>query len=383
MMTADPRTGMIEAFIVAFALLALVLSPTGAVAQDDEVSFPPTAAGEWEGMLDFYGYLSIDAESPDGAFTAKVIDVIGSTRIRLGFTVDETGHVEGTMQVSLEWFDESVGAGPTGIPFHIMSDQRQNGALALSGTAARLVANGTLIHETITSSEGAVIEEVSGSEGRDLEWVFRVTNADCELVTGRLIESSGLSLMDSVLLPRITETASGSSIYNELVADLLLWPKSHATTEAVKAAMDKVTVVADELRLRQVPDASHLLELVDAWSGLMKQVKALNACGTAEVVWDPMFERSWLVMILQGALETVIESVDHYEARELIELWDLGMEQDAFDADVFLGFLDALHAKLDEAIQRGDAATIADILAFATAKGFPTLEAKAKAASGV
>lgn len=366
--------------MLAATLLALSVAPGGAAGQEGTVAFPFTTSGEWEGLLDFSGHLSIDSASEDGSFTVKVSDVIGSTTITLDFRVDGSGQVSGSMPVNLEWFDEVAGAASNGDPCHVLHDHRQSGTLTLSGTASRLVASGTLVHETNTVASGARVEEVSGSEDRDVEWVFGMTGVDSLRVTGALTEASCISLMGSALLAPVVQAEGGTTYHNALVAELLVRPTTQASPEALAAALDEVTLLSDQLRARSLPEASHLLELVDAWHDLRAEVDALDACDAGQVTWLPIFDRSWLVHILRSVLETAMERPDQYDAAELVGLWDVGIEQDALDGDLVVAFLDALWARLAEAIELDDAATMDEIHAFAVASGYPSLQADAEAA---
>ena len=367
---------------LAAALLPVVLLPAPTFAQDPEIDFPVTTSGRWEGRLEFSGSLSIDNASDDGSFVVKISDVIGSTSIPVDLNVSPDGTVDGTMVVYLEWFAESAGDTPLGRPYHVQTDHVQTGTLSLSGTAARLVAQGVVDYETITAAEGGIIEEVSGTEKTTIEWVFSLSEADCFLVTGVLTETSGLSLLGSALLPPVLHTDYGSEMHNELVAYLRLWPESEATSEAVEAAAEEVAALADQLKQREFPEASHLIALVDVWGDMQAEVAALNECPSAGGFVVPPFDKAWLVTFLQSILDTALESPDHYEARELIDLWDVGTHDNALDGELVVAFLDAFDDKLDEAIAEGDLETINDIAAFASANAYPGLEAKASTALG-
>jgi hypothetical protein len=357
----------------------VIVAPLAASAQEGDISFPLSTSGHWEGLLDVSGHMAHDYEGAEG-FNVGVTDVIGSTQITLEFQVGEEGGVSGSMPVRLEYFEEVAGRHPAGDPFHDVSDHRTSGTLILSGDAARLVARGSLLHEYDVYSSGELV--LSGSKDSDVEWVFAITEADCLRATGTLIETSGRSFMNSVLLPPVYDDGAGTIRYNELVARLEVWPTSDATPEAVQAALDEVIALADGLKGRELPEASHMLELVDAWTDLVAEVSALSDCETAHVSWVPHFDRAWLVLVLQTSLDTALESPDHYEASELIDLWNVGKDEDAMDGELVVDLLDAFHDKLDEAIEDGDGGTIGDILAFAAANGYPELEAKAKAAAG-
>ncbi len=375
--TASPpvRFGWLR--VLLSVALAFAASPVVVAAQDTDSSLPFTTSGEWQGLLDFSGYFTIDSVSDDGSFTVKVSDVIGSTGISLALRVDAEGQVTGTMPVHLQWLDEAAGAASNGDPFHVLHDHRQDGVLNLSGTAVRLVASGTLTEETDTVADGDFVEEVSGTRARDVEWIFGIKRDDCDRVTGGLIEASGVSLMGSALLPAVVENGSGSTYHNELKTELLLWPTSTATPEAVRSALDEVIAMADELRASRIPLAGFLLDVVDAWTDLQAEVMALGECQTP-VAWDPAFDRSWLVNVLNDALATALESVEDYDGDELMDLWRVGKEQHALDGELIVGLMDALYGLAVQALQSGDDATADEILGFLTEQGYTEMAARAK-----
>jgi hypothetical protein len=376
-------TGLDRRFVavVLGALLTAAGLPVPSAAQGDGVAFPSTTSGDWEAIFDFSGFLSRDYKGANG-FNVTLSDVIGDTTMSLAFHVDPEGRVNGTMVVNLEWFDESAGAASNGDPFHVLHDHQQTGTLILSGTADRLVAKGVLVHATNTVASGAEVEEVSGEVSRDVEWVFRLTRADCLNVTADLTEASGTSLVSSALLPRDLDTGSGTVYHHELVARISAWPATLAAPEAAAAAVEEVTQLADELKAREFPAASHLLDLIDAWFDLQAELAALNDCETAQVFWAPLLDHPWLVKILRGALETALESPDHYDAGELIDLWDVGKAEHVIDADLTIAFIDTFDDKLDEAIAGGDVATIETVRSWAADNGWTTMEEKASAALG-
>ena len=370
---------------VAGALFAVAIMDAlipSAAAQDDGIEFPPMTSGvPWEGYLDFSGFISIDYAAPDGSFTTTVTDVIDSTVITLGFTIGDGGQAEGTMTVDLTWFSEAAGAASNGDPFHVVHDHHQTGTLRLSGTAARLVANGTLVHETNTFASGSRVEEVSGSEERDVEWVFEATEAQCARVTAGLVEASGRSLVGSALVPRDVRN-DDTTYHNELVAQILAWPRT-ANPEAVEAAVERVRTRYDELRAPDHPAAAQLWALIYAWSELSAELAALSECQAVNMDWQPEFSGSWLDEIIRDILATALEDPDHYEASDLIDMWDAMMHEGVRDTDLILAIVDELHAKVDAAIAASDRETIIDIYHFAAANGRPLLYEKASAALGL
>ncbi len=363
-------------------LLSVLLVPTSAGAQADGLEFPPVA-GQWEGVVNFAGFLSSDSSYDDGSFTVSLTDVIGDTTIFFDLDVDDDGQVtSGNMSVDLTWFVEIVGAQEAlGVlhPTRVVHDHHQTGTLQITGNANRLVAAGTLTHTTNTNAEGSRVEEVSGTETRQVEWVFRAIESTCARVTAELVAASGISLIGTVLIARDT-VGDNQEIHNRLGLQLWAYPASVEHPEEIKEALDEISVRTDELRAREIPEASDLLRLVDAWNDLNAKLAALNECQTTLVGWQPQSEESWLVDVLQEALEKAMHNEDFYEASELIDLWTAGLQEGALNGELVVRFLDSFNAKLSEAIAKNDTATITDILAFASAYGYSNLSSKAKAA---
>lgn len=363
-------------------LLGMLLVPASAGAQDAGIEFPPVE-GQWEGMVNFAGFVSSDSAFDDGSFNVSVTDVIDDTAIFFDLEVDDNGQVtSGKMSVDLTWFAEGVGAEEALgqlHPFRVVHDHHQTGTLEITGNANRLVAAGTLMHTTNTSADGDLVEEVSGTEARQVEWVFHAIQSTCVRVTAELVEASGVSLIRTVLIPRDIVDADGET-HNRLGLQLWAWPASVEDPEEIKEALEEISARTDELRAREIPEASHLIRLVDALSDLDAKLAALNECQAARVGWLPQSEKSWMIDVLAEALDKALDNEDFYEASELIDLWTAGLAEGAVNGELVLRFLASFNAKLSEAIANNDTATITDILAFASAYGHPTLYSKAKAA---
>jgi hypothetical protein len=366
---------------VVAVLLATVVAPTHSGAVDAVSGFPPVGNDTWEGLVFFSGSLSSDSEAADGSFSTSITDVINDTAISVDFVVGSDGRVtSGTMDVDLTWFKETVGTTPVNLdPFRVVHDHHQTGRLQITGSAERLVVSGTLTHTSNTMADGDTVEEVSGTESRDVEWVFSAVENTCAKVTAELVEASGISLINSALIPRVNVSDS-QEIHSDLVLGMLVWPASVDDPDAVNAAIEKVVDLANLIHDRDFPSAANLLELVDAWNDLNTMLARLEVCQTPLGDWGPVSTRSWLVGVLQRAVDKALENQETYDAQELIDLWDAAMHEQALDGDLVVRLLDAFHDKLDEAIADGDTATITDILAFAAAYGYPNLHAKAKAA---
>jgi hypothetical protein len=366
---------------VAATVVLGLLVPVSAGAYGAGISFPPVA-GSWEGAVFFSGQFASDSVFEDGGFSVSLSDVIDSTTITVDFTVDANGQITGgEMKVDLTWFKESVGADSTGDPYRLVYDHHQTGVLALSGTADRLVASGTLLWETNTSADGDVIEEVSGSEPVAIEWVFQAYESTCAKVGGNLIEASGNSLMATAL---VTATGGEGTTYNNaLVVELLVWPSEIEDAEKVQKVQEALEALQDdagEILSREFPEAEHVYGLVKNWEALNAELAGLASCQAEVVGWVPESGGSWLVGIVQLTLAQALESQDHYDVADLVGLWVAGFQVGAMDGELIVGFLDAFDDKLDEAISLGDVATIQDVLVFAAQYGYSGLYAKAKTA---
>jgi hypothetical protein len=198
-------------------------------------------------------------------------------------------------------------------------------------------------------------------------------------VTAELVAASGTSLIRTALTQRDTVDDSRES-HNRLDLQLWAWPASVEDPEEIKEALEEISARTDELRAREIPEASHLIRLLEALHDLDGKLAALNECQTARVGWLPQSGISWMVDVLQEALGKAMDNDDFYEAYELIDLWTVGVSQGAVNGELVLRFVASFNAKLDEAIANNDTATITDILAFASAYGHPPLYSKAKAA---
>ncbi len=367
----------------AILLLGLLVVPSYAAAQDNEISFPPTGgSGEWEGLVNFAGFVSSDIVTEDGSFTTSVTDIIGDTAILVDFTVDEDGQVtSGQMRVDLTWFVESVGAAaPSFEPYHVVHDQRQTGVLSVSGDADRLVAAGSLTHTTNTNTaRSGTVDAVSGTKTQQVEWVFHAIDANCVRVTAELVEAWGISIMNTVLVPRVT-VGDGQEIHNQLGVQLWVYPADIEDPEAFRKALDEAVLLASELDMRDTPEAEHLEAVVDAWTDLRIEMAKLDECQTQMIGSNPEAEESWLVEVLQRALHKGLDNADLYDASELIDLWFVGAHEGAIDGDLTIRFLDAFDDKLDEAISMNDIGTITDILAWASLYGYANMTQKAQGA---
>lgn len=351
-------------------LLAFVLFPVDAAAQDGEISLPPES-GDWTGRVLFSGYHSTDVERGDGSFDATVTDVIEDTFISLAFVVGADGQItSGTMWVDLIWFTESAGTSPsTNDPYHIESAQFQEGTLSISGGADRLVASGTLSHTTdVNSARYGEIEEVSSTEDREVEWTFQLVEVNCAFASGEILWSSGVSLMNRVWQP------DSDSEHNALEVKLVAWP---AGLTEDPAALAEVSLAEDRIRQSDYPEAEDLLDLVEAWNRLNAELAGYDQCQAEQLGWTATAERSWLTSVVQEALGKALDNSDYYKPYELSWLWSVGLQLQALDEALMSRFLDVFDQKLDQAIALSDTDALVSIEAFAGAYGYDDLYDKA------
>ena len=363
-------------------LIAGLLVPAQVGAQDGQIAFPPVEDGAWEGTVFFSGYTSSDGDRSDGSFFTNVTDVIDDTEITVDFVVGDDGQVtNGKMTVDLTWFSDGVGTMPTTLnPYHVMSDHHETGTLAITGNANRLVAAGTLTHETNVATEtSASVEGVSGVETQTVEWVYQGVEATCARFTAALVGATGTSWMQAARLPEVVESGRTTS-HNVISTHLLAWPANFEFPQKVWDVMQEVDNLADGIRLREYPETGDILRVVQAWSDLNAELARLDECQTEFVGSVAESDKSWLVGILQEALNKALDNPGFYEASEFNTLWDLGLQEGALSESLMGRFLDVFDTKLDEAIADGDPDTMYDILAFAAAYGFPDLYSRAKAA---
>jgi len=381
--------GSLRRALLAFLVVGVFTPTVTAASQGSEISFPPVGSGQWEGLVLVSGFITEEWDRSDGTFGVSVTEIVENS-VNLDFTVDAEGAVtEGTVTVRLDWLAEDVGTAPVSHdPYHVVHFYQQSGTLVLSGTAERMVAAGTLNYEAYTEASGALVEGSESVESIDVEWVFRGFEASCVRVSARLVETSAnAGVMGAARLPR--EVLSGSTrIYNEIVTQLLTWPAELEDPDQIAKAITAAEQAAKDLEIRELPEARHLLEVVQAWNALNAELAALDTCQKQIVGWVPQAQQSWLTELLRAALKTALAfdiegnllNVDHYMTTELVDLWDAGLQEQAIDGDLLVRFLDAFHIKLDEAVAEANVAEIIDIFAFASRFGFPNLYDEAKAA---
>lgn len=368
---------------VALVLVGLLVMPTSVGAQTREIAFSP---GVWIGSVFFWGSHETDGVRGDGT-TYHDVTTVTASEITFNLAISEGRQViDGTMTVDIAWVSEGTGEKPvTGDPYHVTFDNRQTGKLAIEGTASRLVASGSLEHEVKTFSDSELLTDETVFV--DVEWVFRPAEVTCALVTGRLTEAVGNSLMRTVLMPREGTVDVGGEYINALVSLFRAWPEVE-NPEAVVEAVVKLNELANEAVSGQ-PTPAKLQALVLAVEVLRAELARLAACRIAPPGFLAPAGEEWLETILIMLLSKALETPGDYSAQELISLLNTGVRGGAVGASssdpeaaaqLYEAFGDALDHALDLAIAGPDPGSITDIAMAAAQYGYSDLYQKAVAA---
>jgi hypothetical protein len=339
-----------------------------AFAQTSPRRLPP---GIWEGSVLFNG--THDTVFSEGTHTVREVT---ASSINFEMLVDQQGHViDGEMEVDISWIQDTTGTAPsTDAPVHIFSEQRQTGVLTLSGDAARISAAGTLDWETMTyDTEGDLIEEVSGTEPEEVEWAFQAFQVDCAGISGRLIETKGLSLIGSAVGPQVVFD-DGFEVVHDLVALLWAWPQFSDPSVMADAVLE-VTEAAEEI-LSGTPTVEEIEQLVRLIEAVRLELSRLEACRIPVEGFVPQYNDSFLASLLRQALKAALD-LGEYSAQELISLLNLAARGQAINAELHEQFGQSLDQALDHAAEAGDFDTIRDIAAAAGRYGYPDLYAEA------
>ena len=362
-------------------LVALSGLAAGAAAQEEPASSDAITPGTWEGRFTLAGYSAYDSLSDDGTFGVGATEVSGETRMPVSLKVAADGSVAGSMDVTLRYVDESAGADALGNPYHVVHDTRQVGQLALSGDVTRIAASGTLTESSMTRVETGIVEDMTQTRDRPVEWVFQELVLTCETAFATLDSTRGISLVASAGLPP-EYTTGPTQHYNQLVALLEIWPVGEADSELITDLEQALNERVDELRSSQSPPADEFAGLVGAWHELQEQVASLNECDPPPGYFETTLDRAWLVILLRRTLTDAIEHPAwvNYDAQEMVALWELARAEDALGVDLRDVFYEAFAETLDKAIADGDAGTIAVIEEFAAKSFWSELQAQAEAA---
>lgn len=360
--------------LAALAVVTTVLAAPLSAGGQDEIAFTP---GPWEGSVLFGG--SIQSSSPNAAsqrfptFSTITIDLV----------VDEKGNVTGgSMVVDISWLQDGVGTTPgTGDPYHITSDHEQTGTLAMSGTVERLVATGTLSWKReIFDTDGNSVYDGPRVSPEDQVWVFEASQSDCGLLTGSLVEASGIGLMFSVKLP--AEFSDGDeTTTNELVAVSRIWSKSDAAADIATDVAILNDVVNEAIANEEVT-LQDLKILVFAFEDLAERLAVLELCEAEALGLAPGTGEDFLAELLRNLLFKALENSSELEVQELIALLNIGARGGALSGpeeavELFEAFEEALTQKLAEAVDEGYYGDVEDIAVAAGSHGFTDLYADA------
>ncbi len=353
-------TRRLARWIVPFsAALILNLPAVGVPSQALDVS-----PGPWEGEVLF-----------DGALISTVVRVVDSSEIIFTATVDANGDVtDGTMSVDILWSD-------TGSQY-ATSDHHEFGTLTLGGGVDRLVAAGTLTHDTlIYDSDGKFIEEPSGTREEEVSWIFSASNTTCALLSGTLDEAEGSSLMRSTLI------SSDNEYSNQFVVAYHAWPADSSRADEVADSIADLADTIQKALASETPSPNDLALMVLALEAVRNSAVNLELCDFGLDLTTDTGEDA-LAVLMNELIAKALEQADQYSPQELIKLLNIGVRSGAVTPkggvsgadEVYATFGDVLSDALDAAIAEADAATILDVTTAARQYGFSDLYERGLAA---
>jgi hypothetical protein len=348
-------TRRLARWIVPFvAALILNLPAVGVPGQALDVS-----PGPWEGEVLFDGALTVGG-------TRRVVD---ASDIVFTATVRANGDVtDGTMNVDIVWSDTESQYGTS-------SDHHEFGTLTLGGGVDRLVAAGTLTHDTlIYDSDGKFIEEPSGTREEEVSWIFSASNTACALLSGTLESAGGRSFFNSAVIQ------FGDEYTNELVVVYHAWPADLNGAEEVADSVAELADTIQEALASGTPTPNELALMILALEALRNSATRLDSCGAGVDLTTDTGEDA-LAVLMNELIAKALEQAEEYSPQELIKMLNIGVRSGAVTPkggvtgadEVYATFGDVLSAALDEAIADGDAATILDITMAASQYGFSDL----------
>jgi hypothetical protein len=352
-------TRRLARWIIPFTVvLVLNLPAVGVPSQALDVS-----PGPWEGEVLF-----------DGALISTVRRVVDSSEIIFTATVNANGDVtDGTMSVDILWSDSGGEAS---------SDHHEFGTLTLGGGVDRLVAAGTLTHDTlIYDSKGSLIPEPSGTREEEVSWIFSASNTTCALLSGTLDEAEGRSFLRSTLI------SSGDEYSNGLVVAYHAWPaNSSGAVEVAESVADLADIIQEALA-SETPSPGDLAAMVIALEAVRNSAVKLELCDFGLDLTTDTGE-DVLAVLMNELIAKVLEQADQYSPQQLIKLLNIGVRSGAVTPkggvtgadEVYATFGDVLSDALDAAIADADAATILDITTAARQYGFSDLYERGSAA---
>ena len=337
--------------VVFSAALILNLPVVGVPSQALEVS-----PGPWEGVVVF-----------DGALISTVQRVVESSEIVFTATVNAAGDVtDGTMSVDIFWSDTGGEAS---------SDHHEVGTLTLGGGVDRLVAAGTLTHDTlIYDSQGSLIPEPSGTREEQVSWIFSASNANCAVLSGTLDEAEGSSLMRSTLI------SSDNEYSNQFVVAYHAWPADSNRADEVADSLADLADIIQKALASDTPSLDDLLSLILTLEAVRNSAVELELCDFGLDLTTDTGEDA-LAVLMNELIAKVVEQADQYSPQDLIKLLNIGVRSGAVTPkggvtgadEVYATFGDLLSDALDAAIAEADAATILDITTAARQYGFSEL----------
>jgi hypothetical protein len=340
------------------AALILNLPAVGVPSQALDVS-----PGPWEGEVLF-----------DGALISSVPRVVDSSEIIFTATVNANGDVtDGTMEVDILWSDSGSEAS---------SDHHEYGTLTLGGGVDRLVAVGTLTHDTlIYDSNGRFIEEPSGTREEQVSWIFSASNTTCALLSGTLDEAEGSSLMRSTLI------SSDNEYSNQFVVAYHAWPADSNRADEVADSLADLADTIQKALASEAPSPNELAGMVVALEAVRNSAVNLELCDFGLDLTTDTGEDA-LAVLMNELIAKVLEQADQYSPQQLIKLLNIGVRSGAVTPkggvmgadEVYATFGDVLSDALDAAIAEADAATILDITTAARQYGFSDLYDRGSAA---
>jgi hypothetical protein len=355
-------TRRLARWIVPFAAaLILNLPAVGVPGQALDVS-----PGPWQGEVLFDGAL----------ISAAARRIVDASVIVFTATVKANGDVtDGTMDVDIVWSSTNPQYGTS-------SDHHEFGTLTLGGGVDRLVAAGTLTHDTlIYDSDGKFIEEPSGTREEEVVWIFSASNTACALLSGTLDDTEGRSFVSSATIQGGDEYANG------LVVVYHAWP---ADSNGAAEVADSVAELADTIQealASGTPTPNELALMILALEALRNSATKLDSCGAGLDLTTDTGEDA-LAVLMNELIAKALEQAEEYSPQELIRMLNIGVRSGAVTPkggvtgadEVYAMFGDVLGDALDAAIAEADAATILDITTAARQYGFLDLYERGSAA---
>jgi hypothetical protein len=349
--------------------------PAGVNAQNNTPTLVP---GVWEGSMLFSGSYEISGQGFDDADYADQANVTASgTTFQL--LVDDEGQIiEGKMEVDISWTVNATGTTPqTDKQYSIRHEHRLTDTLTMSGSASRIVASGTLTWDTQTYNTEGLVEEVSGPEPADVEWVFSVSQADCTTINGSLIEARGGTLVLTSTKPQVVFEDDYES-FHDLLSVIWAWPETE-DPEFIGEEVAAIETAAKEI-LAGVPTVGQLVQLVFDVEVLRAELAKLETCQLVPPGSIPEGVDSWLATIIQQALNKALD-LGEFTPQELIAFLNIGVRSEALNNELQHRFEVALNQALFNAITDQDIDTIRDIAIAAAQYGYTELHLDAVAAA--